>query len=109
MLRVPVGRLAPADEAFVANRHACAGSGRVEAIRDRRFPRTKERMLLEPPRHDDLARRIDLSELAAAAVGRPVRRTNRDAPLAANLEVRLPVCLTIEVGMSPPSFNFIGR
>ena len=48
MFRVPVGRVAPTDEAFVAYGHARAGRDGVEAVRDRRLAPAQQRMLLGP-------------------------------------------------------------
>src|SRR5271163_1752680 len=97
MLCVPITRLASADEPFVAHRHAGAGRDGVEAVRDCRLARAKQRMLLEFSRHDEFARRIDLGELAAAAIGTAVCEDNGDAPLTANTQVRLPFRLAVVI------------
>src|SRR6266849_9991411 len=64
-------------------------------------------MLLELPRHDDLARCIDLGELAAAVVDASICKDNGDAPLTADAEVRGPFRLAVEVGVSPPPLDLV--
>src|SRR5450631_520842 len=108
MFRVAVGRLAPADEAFVAHGQARAGRGGIEAVSDGRLARAQQRMLLKLARHDELARRIDLGELAVAAVGGTVWKADDHTPLAANAEVGGPVSLAVEIGGSPPALDLVG-
>src|SRR5258708_36486397 len=107
MLSVPVTRLASADEPFVAHRHAGAGWDGVEAVGDGRLSRALQWMLLEFSRHDKLARRIDLGEFAAPAVGTAVCEDDDDAPLTAYAQVRLPLRPAVEVGVSPPAIDLV--
>src|SRR5450755_3895520 len=65
-------------------------------------------MLLKLARHDELARRIDLGELAVAAVGGTVWKADDHTPLAANAEVGGPVRLAVETGGSPPAPDLVG-
>src|SRR5437868_6061822 len=64
-------------------------------------------MLLEFARHDDLVRRIERSELPAAAIGGPVAKAYNHAPLAADPEVSGPVRLAIVLGMAPPALHLV--
>ena len=64
MFPVPAGRLTPTNETFVAHRDTRAGRNGVKTVSDRRLARAQQRMLLEFPRHDELARRINLGKLA---------------------------------------------
>src|SRR5579875_418482 len=107
VFRVSEGCLAAADEAFIAHCHTRPGCDGIEAVSDRCLARSKQRMFLEFPRHYDLARRINLSELAAASVGAAICKTNRYSPFAADAEVRFPSFLTVKVRMSPPTLDLI--
>src|SRR5262249_28125782 len=102
VLGVPVGRLAAADEAFVANGDAGAGRNGVEPVSDRGLASAEKGRVVEPPRHDKLAGRIELHELTAATVGAAVVEVNRDAPLATDAKVRGPSRLTVEPLGPPP-------
>ena len=99
--------LTPAEESFIEHRNAGAGRDGVEAVGDGRLARALQWMLLEFSRHDELARRIDIGELAAAAVGTAVCEDNRDAPLTADTQVRLPSRLAVVIGVSPPALDLV--
>src|SRR5258708_38567858 len=58
-------------------------------------------------RHESLAGGFDLGEFAAPAVGTAVCEDDDDAPLTAYAQVRLPLRLAVEVGVSPPAFDLV--
>jgi|SRR6516162_5491296 hypothetical protein len=81
----------------------------IEAVSNRSLPRTEQRMLLESASHDELARRLNLSEISTAAICASVFEENVETPLTANAQVSRPPGLTVEIRVSPPPLHLISR
>src|SRR5258708_20651199 len=107
MFSVSVRGVAATDEAFVAYGHTRAGRDWVEAVRDRGLARPLQRMLLEPARHHDFVRCVDLGELAATAVSGSVHKVDVDTPWTPDPQVPLPVGRSVVVAASPPPLDFV--
>src|SRR5215472_9616708 len=64
-------------------------------------------MLVEPPRHHELVRRVDLSEIPSSANGAAIHHDYGDGPLAAHPKVSGPLRLAIEIRVLPPALDFV--
>jgi hypothetical protein len=109
MFGIPISRLTPTNEAFVAHGHARSLRDGLEAVSDRRLARALEGVLIELSRHDQLSRGIDLGKLATAAISGAVGKVNGHTPLAADAEVCFPVLLAIKIRVAPPAFDLVRR